>query len=416
MVLECKRCFYNENHPLGLVIDDEGICSGCRVHEEKDHLDWNHRFEELKKIVSRYKTDKAKYDCIIPVSGGKDSFFIVDVVKNRLGMKPLLVSYNKLFNSSVGIENLANLRVQFDCDFIQKNINPEIAKKITRRTLYKYGNPYWHCIAGETVFPVQIAVQLKIPLIIWGAHQGLEQVGMYSHLDNVEMTRRYRHDHDLFGIEPKDISDTYDDLEDNDLINFLYPPFTDIESVGVRGIYLGNYIRWDPYAQHLKMVKKFKFKGMRLSRTFDCYDYSDSLLYSDLHDVLKYYKHGYSKVTDHVSREIRFKRITKEFGRKIINYFSSQNPTYVEIFCRWLGVDEKSLQLAMNNYRNPMHWKEIDQNIWIKKASPKRITKVEKVLHYPNLSKSKINENNYITVGKGVDWPKPVLKKKQKWL
>ena len=120
MVLECKRCFYNENHPLGLVIDDEGICSGCRVHEEKDHLDWNHRFEELKKIVSRYKTDKAKYDCIIPVSGGKDSFFIVDVVKNRLGMKPLLVSYNKLFNSSVGIENLANLRVQFDCDFIQK--------------------------------------------------------------------------------------------------------------------------------------------------------------------------------------------------------------------------------------------------------------------------------------------------------
>ena len=116
-------------------------------------------------------------------------------------------------------------------------------------------------------------MQLKIPLIIWGAHQGLEQVGMYSHLDNVEMTRRYRHDHDLFGIEPKDISDTYDDLEDNDLINFLYPPFTDIESVGVRGIYLGNYIRWDPYAQHLKMVKKFKFKGMRLSRTFICYDY-----------------------------------------------------------------------------------------------------------------------------------------------
>ena len=118
-------------------------------------------------------------------------------------MKPLLVSYNKLFNSSVGIENLANLRVQFDCDFIQKNINPEIAKKITRRTLYKYGNPYWHCIAGETVFPVQIAVQLKIPLIIWGAHQGLEQVGMYSHLDNVEMTRRYRHDHDLLVLNQK---------------------------------------------------------------------------------------------------------------------------------------------------------------------------------------------------------------------
>ncbi len=91
---------------------------------------------------------------------------------------------------------------------------------------------------------------------------------MFSHQDEVEMTRRYRQDHDLFGVEVNDISDTYDDLDEHDLINFLYPPFTDIEDIGVRGIYLGNYIRWDSYAQHIKMVKQFDFKGRKLARTF----------------------------------------------------------------------------------------------------------------------------------------------------
>lgn len=120
MALECKRCLYTSDHPLGLIIDEEGICSGCRVHEEKDTLDWVKRFTKLKKITNAYKSDEAKYDCIIPVSGGKDSYFIIDIVKNKLGMKPLLVSYNKMFNSIEGIENIANLRIKFDCDFIQK--------------------------------------------------------------------------------------------------------------------------------------------------------------------------------------------------------------------------------------------------------------------------------------------------------
>jgi len=415
MVLECKRCLYTSDHPLGLIIDEEGICSGCRVHEEKDTLDWVKRFTKLKKITNAYKSDEAKYDCIIPVSGGKDSYFIIDIVKNKLGMKPLLVSYNKMFNSIEGIENIANLRIKFDCDFIQKNVNPSTLKKITRKTLYKYGNPYWHCIAGETVFPVQMAVQLKIPLIIWGAHQGLEQVGMFSHLDEVEMTRRYRQDHDLFGIEVNDISDTYDDLDEHDLMNFLYPPFTDIEDVGVRGIYLGNYIRWDPYAQHLKMVKKFGFKGRKLARTFDAYDYCDSLLYSDLHDLLKYFKHGYSKVTDHVSREIRFNRISRNQGTKIIDFYSQQQPQNIHLFCKWLGIDEKALQLIVNNHRNKIYWKEVTKNKWVKKKKIIVPQMNPQTLKYPNTSKAS-SEAKYVTIGKGVSWPKDVSKSLQKWL
>ncbi|MFN5885876.1 MAG: N-acetyl sugar amidotransferase [Bacteroidota bacterium] len=208
----CKRCLYPENHPLNITFDDEGICSGCRVHEEKDTLDWALRGEKLKSILDTYRnTSGNNYDCIIPVSGARDSYFIVHTIKHVYGMNPLLVTYNKQYNTAVGIRNLANLRIQFDCDIMTLTVNPETVKKITRATMHKMGSIYWHCLAGQTVYPVQVAVKFKIPLIIWGAHQGIDQVGMFSHLDEVEMTRKYRKEHDLMGYEAEDLLD--DDLD-----------------------------------------------------------------------------------------------------------------------------------------------------------------------------------------------------------
>lgn len=202
----CKRCLYTTRHPLGLTLDEEGICSGCRIHEEKDALDWAGRWKRLEDLVAPYRITNGKaYDCIVPVTGGNDSYFIVHLVKERLGLNPLLVTYNKYFNTPLGIRNLANLRIRFNCDIIYQNVNPESVKKITRTTLREIGSIYWPCIAGQTAFPVQTAVRYKIPLIIWGAHQGLEQVGMFSHEHEVEMSRRYRKDHDLMGYEADDL-------------------------------------------------------------------------------------------------------------------------------------------------------------------------------------------------------------------
>jgi len=198
----CKRCLYTTSHPLGLILDKNGICSGCRVHEEKNFLDWDLRWHKLLDLVEPYRNVTGNnYDCIVPVTGGQDSFYVVHLVKNQLRLNPLLVSYNKYFNTISGIRNLANLRMIFNCDIISQNINPTSVKKITRTTLRRLGSIYWPILAGQTVFPVQSAVRFNIPLIIWGAHQGLEQVGMFSHEHEVEMTRRYRKDHDLMGYK-----------------------------------------------------------------------------------------------------------------------------------------------------------------------------------------------------------------------
>ena len=134
----CKRCLYTSLHPLGLTFDDEGICSGCRVHEEKDQLDWKTRGEKLKTILDQYKNKSGNnYDCIIPVSGARDSYFIVHTIKNVYGLNPLLVTYNKHYNTDIGIRNLANLRIKFNCDIMTLTVDPDKVKKITRATLRK---------------------------------------------------------------------------------------------------------------------------------------------------------------------------------------------------------------------------------------------------------------------------------------
>ena len=401
----CTRCLYNSNHPLGLIIDDDGICSGCRIHEEKDSLDWSQRWEELRSLVNPYRsTSRKTYDCIVPVTGANDSYFIVHVVKNLLGLNPLLVTYNKYFNTPLGIRNLANLRIQFDVDIIIQNINPVSVKSITRTTLRELGSMYWPCIAGQTVFPVQTSVDFKIPLIIWGAHQGLEQVGMFSHLHNVEMTRRYRADHDLMGYEADDLLSEFDTLRESDIWQYRYPDECQLLSNGTRGIYLGNYIRWDPKAQHELMIDKFGYMSAPFVRTFETYDHVDCYNYLDTHDLIKYYKHGYSKVTDTVSREIRFGRISREAGAALVTSYQDQLPTYHHMFSDWLGMSQNGLQFLMDQLRNPLIWEKRIPNGWVRSDGdiPNGQNKTHrKKMFVANSTLSQGLTDGYITVGKG---------------
>ena len=407
----CKRCLYSDAHPLGLVIDSEGICSGCRIHEEKDKLDWNLRWIKLEKIVSEYKCKSGNnYDCIVPVTGGNDSYYIVWLVKEKLKLNPLLVNYNKFYNTPLGIRNLANLRIHFNCDIIYQNVNPLSVKKITRETLRRFGSIYWHILAGHSVFPVQTSVRFKIPLIIWGAHQGLEQVGMFSHEHEVEMTRRYRADHDLFMACPTKLKTPFNTINDNDLWNYLYPDDFDLNQVGTRGIYLGNFVRWDPKAQHELMIQKCNYKTSQFSRTFDCYDYVDCYNYMDVHDLLKLYKHGYSKVTDHATREIRHKRLTREKGLKLVKKYEQKPLLFLKKFCSWLGINEKSLQFTLNQHRNKKYWIQKDPNSWLFNGwSILNTSSDEDNVSDENFENrflinddiERAKSSNYITIGKG---------------
>jgi len=413
----CSRCLYTSAHPLHLTFDDEGVCSGCRVHEEKDNLDWAARGEKLRVLLDGYRNHSGNnYDCIIPVSGARDSYFIVHTIKNVYGMNPLLVTYNKQYNTDVGVRNLANLRIQFDCDIMTQTVSPETVKKITRGTLRRFGSIYWHCIAGQTVFPVQIAVKLKIPLIIWGAHQGIDQVGMFSHLDEVEMTRKYRKEHDLMGYEAEDLVNDFDGISELDVVPFRYPDNREIERVGVRGIYLNNYIRWDSRIQHEQMIREYGYETAEQTRTFDTYNDVDCWNYSDVHDYIKWLKHGYGKVVDHACREIRLRHMSREEGVRMVYKYMKQPPKNVKLFLKWLGITRSALEYILDQHRNPNVWQRSEDWEWglcddLVYESGNRIDDTLSPAKYFSefvrtlKGESMDADSNYILIGKGVSNP-----------
>jgi N-acetyl sugar amidotransferase len=364
-LIYCRRCVYPANHPLGLTFDESGVCSGCRVHEEKDSLDWTTREMLLKDIFDGYRDRSGgRYDCIVPVSGARDSFFIVDLVRRKYGMTPLLVSYNAHYNTRLGIRNLARLRTLSDGDFVQQVIQPQLVRRIMRQTLRTMGSFHWHALAGQTVYPVQIAVRMKIPLIVWGAHQGCDQVGMFSHLDEVEMTRKYRCEHDLMGFEAEDLVGGDEKLAEREMLPYFYPHDREIERVGVRGIYLSNYVRWDSKAQHEAMLDRYGYETADQQRTFDRYNDVDSVHYSGAHDWIKFMKWGYGKATDHAAREIRLRRMTRAEGIAQAMRHAQIEPSDLPRLLEFVDMTRAELNAMIDPFRDPAVWTRKTGGAW----------------------------------------------------
>ena len=369
-MIYCKRCLYPQNHPYGMVFDNEGICMGCRVHEEKDTLDWDARFLKLKEIAhtnSKIMGTK-NFDCIIPVTGGGDSYFIVHVAKNLLGMNPLLVNYNSHYNTKLGIRNLANLSTVFDCDIVTSTLSPKHVKKITRQTIKQFGSIYWQVLAGNLTFPVQVAIRFRIPLIIWGVHPWSEQTGMFSHLDEVEMSHRCRKEHALMGVSAEDLINENSEISRSDVQPYIYPYDEELEKVGVRGIYLSNYVRWDSKKQHEMMIEEYGYETSRQQRTFNTYEDVHCFHSAGLHDYLKFLKCGYSKVTDHASREIRLKRMTRETGIKMVEKYTSVKPKDLDLFLNWIEMNKTQFYKHMDRFRDKKAWQKLGSD-WILRDS-----------------------------------------------
>ena len=203
----------------------------------------NDRFEKLKKLVEIFKKYKKnnKYDCIIPVSGGKDSHFQVLKVK-ELGFNPLLVTYNGNNYSKTGLENVQNMREVFGCDHIFFTPSVKTLITLNRLGMLIMGDMNWHNHCGIFTYPIKEAVQKKIPLMIWGEHGYADIGGMYSYDDFIEFTYRNRHEHGIRGFEWYDIlkaaKDYKEKINKEDLLPWMYPSDEDIESVGVRYIFI----------------------------------------------------------------------------------------------------------------------------------------------------------------------------------
>ncbi|HWA28517.1 MAG TPA: N-acetyl sugar amidotransferase [Lacunisphaera sp.] len=337
----CQRCLYTEAHPFGLVLDRHGICTGCRTHEEKTRLDWEERFSLLRAQLPALLGRRARrdYDCVVPVRGTPEYFKVLEIVKHELGLNPLVVAYNSQFNSAAGIENLDRLRDTFDVDLLHYTSNPAIYRKLVRESLARMRSMRWPFLAGETQFPVRVAADKGIPLVVWPYHQPTEQAGTHSYTETPEMSRRGRHCYDLMGSEPADLLATESLLRATDVEDLAYPSNPELRKHGIRGIYLANYLPWDSRRYSEEMVDRHGARCAANRRTFDTYDRIDDCTYMTVHDLLKQAKWGYARVTDNLCREIRFGRIGRDDAMAIARHYQAEFPREeVAQFNAWLGL------------------------------------------------------------------------------
>jgi len=258
----CKSCTYPSSSAVPLEFNQDGVCSGCITSQQKVEINWDRREKMFLDLIEQYKSDNY-YDCIIPVSGGKDSYWQIHKIK-EYGLNPLLVTYHGNNYTHVGMENLKNMREVFNVDHIFFTPSIELLKKINRVCQKLMGDMNWHAHSGIFTYPIRVAVEKKIPLMIWGEHGFMDLGGMHSYKDMVEFTFRYRHEHALRGFEWYDIleaSRKYNDIiYEKELIQWKYPSDIEIESIGVRGIFISNFFKWDANIHGPLMIKKYGFK------------------------------------------------------------------------------------------------------------------------------------------------------------
>lgn len=344
MKINCKNCGYPTTHPFGFSIIED-ICSGCLTHNEKYELNWSNRYDKLNEIIKTTKNNKSKYDCIIPVIGDAEDYFVVSEVL-KLKMNPLLVSVNSYFLNDIGWKNLHNLFTHFDLDSIVYNPDLITYKELIRTSMRKYNHMLLPFLQLHTSFPVHYAEQKNIPLIIWGANQSVEQVGKFSHLDEVEMSKWSRKEHDLFNVDIDVLIGNGAQVNERHLNYYHYPK---IQKLGkkVQGIYLSNYIPWDPLSQNCSTIN-FGFTPQKNNTTFDVYERSGSSVYYGIHDLMKFERTGYRKLNDHVAREIRHKRLNSTQA-KIILKEKEDNTVYIKPFFKWLGVTDSGYEWYLDH-------------------------------------------------------------------
>jgi len=366
----CARCLYPENAKPTIIFDDERICSGCRYHESRQilEIDWDERAEMLQEILDEAKSLAKErgnhHDCIIPISGGKDSHYQVWLLKEKYNMNPLLVTYNHTFNSPAGERNLANLVAKSGCDHIRFTAGPESVRKIARYMLETVGDITWHYHAGIRTVPFQVAVDYNIPLIVWGEHGFAELTGIVSLEDFVEFTKWTRREHDMRGFEPEDIIGK-GGISHHDIAPYVYPSDDEIEECEVRGIYLSNFIDWNAKKHVEYMIKEWGFGcvSYERERTFIQYGKIEDHA-NDVHDYLKYLKFGYGRGTDDASMEIRHGRLSREEGKRLVRKYDAREPSTLETYCDFLGITKKEFYSTIEPMRDLDIWEKDESGNW----------------------------------------------------
>jgi len=333
----CTRCCLPETSE-GITFDELGICTVCRSSEEKMHMDWAAREKELRRLLEHHKARAGQnYDCIVPISGGKDSTFQLHILTKVHGVKPLAVTFNHNWYTKTGWENLRNALEQFNVDHLLFTPSRSVVNKLARKSLPMIGDACWHCHMGVGAFPLQVAVRFRIPLIVWGESVS-EADGRATYLNGV-----IRYDRDYFTkISARVEADALVDGEitSRDVYPFRLPSVEEVERAGVVGVHLGDYLFWDEERQVEFIKREYGWKDDRVEGTYKGYKSVECVM-AGVHDYAKFVKRGFGRGTDHASADVRAGLLTREEAFELAKKADRERPEALDYYLQITGMSEQ---------------------------------------------------------------------------
>ena len=320
----CTNCVMPDTKP-DLSFDDQGVCNACRNYQERTGIDWDQRKKDFLELTSRYKSkDGSNWDCIVPVSGGKDSTYQVIRIL-QLGLNPLCVTATTCDLSDIGRRNIENIK-NLGVDYIEVSPNKQVRAKLNRFGLTEVGDISWPEHAGIFTIPVRAAVEHNVPLIIWGENPQNEYGGPAASTKDNVLTRRWLEEFGgLLGLRVSDLIGV-DGIEKRHLVPYTYPTDAELQRVGVTGIFLGYYLPWDGYSNAL-ISQGFGFESYHKAVEGSIVNYENLDNYqTGIHDYFKYLKFGFGRATDIACMHLRRGRLTRQDAIEMVAQHDGKFP------------------------------------------------------------------------------------------
>jgi len=357
----CSNCVMPDTKP-GVWLDERGFCNACRTKEVKANIDWDDRFKDLELIVEDIKkANHPFYDCIVAVSGGKDSWYQAAVLAEHFGLKVLCVTLAAHLPTTEGIDNLNNMIKDLNVDHMKITIKPSTFRKIRQKCFLRQGEPNWaeHCAMFSSV--VNTALIYEVPLVVWGEDIAFEFGGLQRSESKPSALAINKSDL----VKEKTVFDWLDDdVSERDVFFYKYPDYKKLEEAGVQSIYLGHFVKW--YGRkNYEFVLPRGFTGRRagpLPGNFLDYDNIDEKL-CEINIWFKYLKFGFWRATDQTCYDIWNDRLSRQDAVKIVNDLQDEKPfNDLEDFLNFHMITREQFDQTIEKFRNHDLWELVDGN------------------------------------------------------
>jgi N-acetyl sugar amidotransferase len=350
----CVRCILPDTRP-GLTLDQEGVCSACRGHDDKERrIDWVARGAAFACLVEAVKARGAAYDCVVPVSGGKDSWYQV-ITAQRHGLKPLGVTWRPPGRTALGQRNLDAMIAALRIDHIDYTLSPETERRFMKAALERKGASAIPMHLALFAIPIRLATQLGIPLIVWGENPQLEFGGSEPERLATELDLDWVRDHGVSNGTAVEDWIGAEGLSAGDLAAYRLPA-PEAFRAGVRSIFLGSFFKWSSF-DNARIAAEHGFAAGEapLTGAWNFADLDDRFI--SIHHFLKWHKFGFTRAFDNLSVQVRFGRTSRAEAIATVRALGIQEPRAdIAAFCDFIGEPVRWFDATAERFRNPAIW------------------------------------------------------------